>query len=306
MKSLALMLALALQLTGLWAHLPASTRQHLANQAVGSPPAAAAPATTSAIISPALPIHLGTEPFAPDPHTSVLALDRTTAAPLFAQNATKQRPIASVTKMITTLVILSRHSPTELVTIAKLPAYTSDDDTIGLQPGETYRLGDLVRAALIPSANDAADTLALYDSGSTTKFAAQMNLKLAAWGITGAHFTNPSGLQDTGNYATAEALGKVALLALQNPFIAQTVRQSSVSFTSTAGRTLTATSTNDLLATGQFYGIKTGYTLAAGECFVGLAHLDGHDVITVVLGSSDRFGETQTLVNWIKRNYQWL
>ena len=306
MKAIALLVALALQVTGLWPHLPATTRQHLASRAIAAPIAPVATPAPAAITSPQLPVQVGTEPFRPQAGTSVLALDRATATPLFAQDATKQRPIASVTKMMTTLVILSRHQPTETVTVGKLPAYTPDDDLIGLQPGETYRLGDRVRAALIPSANDAADALALYDSGSATKFAAQMNAKLATWGISGAHFTNPSGLQDAGNYATAEALSKIALLALQNPFITQAVRQSSLSFTSTTGRTLSGTSTDDLLATGQFYGIKTGYTLAAGQCFVGLTRIAGHEVITVVLGSSDRFGETQALVNWIGRNYQWL
>ncbi|HSX01054.1 MAG TPA: serine hydrolase, partial [Candidatus Saccharimonas sp.] len=224
----------------------------------------------------------------------------------YAQAPDQQRPIASVTKLITALVILSRHRPDETVTIGQLPAYPSDAELVGLQPGERYQLGDLVGAALVISANDAADALALYDSGTITKFAAQMNLKMSAWGISGTRFTNPSGLQDDGNYATAAALARISQLALANPFIKSTITQTSATFSSTAGRVLTGPSTNKLLATGQFYGIKTGYTQAAGQCFVGLARVGGHDVITVVLGSADRFGTTQELVNWISRNYQWL
>jgi len=126
------------------------------------------------------------------------------------------------------------------------------------------------------------------------------------WGITGVHFSNPSGLQDANNFATATALAKIAQLALISPFIRTAVAQSQTNITSQSGRTLTLPSTNDLLASGQFYGIKTGYTPAAGECFVGLARIDGHEVITVVLDAGDRFAATTTITNWIGHNWQWL
>ncbi len=308
MKTLALTLALILQTTGIWPHLPDTQRERIASRATGRvlQPVPATAAPTSSVTSLGLPIRTGTEAAVFGPTASIVALDRATGTPLYTQNDHRQRPLASVTKLVTVLVILSRHDPAELVTIPTLPSYIPEAELLGLSAGETYRLGDLVKAALIPSANDAADALALYDSGSLTKFAAQMNLKLSSWGIEGGRFSGPSGLQDAGNSTTAEALGRIALLALQNPLIRDTVAQASVSLTSTGGRTLTGTTTNKLLATSGFYGIKTGYTLAAGQCFVGLTRINGHEVITVILGSSDRFGETQTLVNWIGRNYQWL
>jgi D-alanyl-D-alanine carboxypeptidase (penicillin-binding protein 5/6) len=177
---------------------------------------------------------------------------------------------------------------------------------VGLQPGETYTVGDLVRAALINSGDDAADALALMDAGSEAKFVSDMNAKMSAWGIAGIHFSNPSGLKDQDNYATAAAVAKIAELALSSSFIRQTVSQQEATITSTSGRTINLSTTDNLLATGQFYGIKTGYTPAAGECFVGLTRIDGHEVVTVVLGAGDRFGATQTLTNWISRNWQWL
>ncbi len=308
MKVIALGLALILQLTGLWPHLSAHLRERLADAATTHlTPVPSAQAAAVTISQQALPVpQANTAPPSLEAGASILAIDRATATPLYQQAATKQRPIASVTKMITTLVVLARHDPSEIVTVGQLPNYGPEDDTIGLIPGEQYRLGDLIRAALIPSANDAADALAIYDSGSTSKFATQMNAKMATWGITGTHFSNPSGLQDADNYATAQALAKIASLALTNPFIAQAVRQPNVTFSSIKGRTLTASSTDDLLSTGRYYGIKTGYTLAAGECFVGLTRVAGHDVITVVLGANDRFGTTEQLVTWIGHTYQWL
>jgi D-alanyl-D-alanine carboxypeptidase (penicillin-binding protein 5/6) len=133
-----------------------------------------------------------------------------------------------------------------------------------------------------------------------------MNAKTAEWGITDTHFTNPTGLQDAGNYASAEALTKIAGLSLASPLTRQTIRQSSATITSGGGRVIPLQTTNKLLDSGKYYGIKTGYTPAAGECFVGLTRIQGHEVITVVLGAGDRFGTTQTLTNWIGRNWQWL
>lgn len=308
MKTLALAAALALQLTGVWPHLPEKTRDLIAKTAV-APTASrnqpVLPATPAASLS--IPIRTTTTGgLNLSPEASILAIDRATATTLYAQKSGQQRPIASITKLMTAMVILSRHSTDEMVTIGQLPAYDPSAETLGLQTGETYRLGDLVRAALVISGNDAADALAMYDSGTVTKFAAQMNLRLAEWNITGARFNNASGLEDTGNYASADALARIALLALQNDFIRESIRQPTATITSTAGRTYTNVSTNKLLATGRYYGIKTGYTLASGQCFLGLTKVGGREIITVVLGSPDRFGETETLVNWISKNYQWL
>jgi D-alanyl-D-alanine carboxypeptidase (penicillin-binding protein 5/6) len=189
--------------------------------------------------------------------------------------------------------------------VGKLPTYDPSDETLGLAPGEVMSVGDLVKASLIPSDNDAADALAVYDAGSLDAFITKMNAKLKQWGISGAHFNSAEGLTDDNNYATAVALAKIAKLALVNPTIASDVRLSTASISDSTGKTFTLTTTDELLASGQFYGIKTGYTDAAGQCFVGLANVNGHDVITVVLHSSDRFGDTMRLLNWIQGAWQW-
>jgi len=225
---------------------------------------------------------------------------------LYSKNAGTHRPIASVTKLVTAIVILSRHSTDEMVTIPTLPEYPLEAETIGLVPGERFKIGDLLEGLLVPSGNDAADALAIIDSGSVPKFSARMNTKMTEWGIDDTHFASPSGLQDIGNYTSAAALAKIAGLAMNSPFLAKTVGLTEVSFTSSSGRPYNLKTTNQLLALGQFYGIKTGYTLAAGECFVGLTRVNGHEVITVVLGADSRFGATTTLTNWIGHNWQWL
>jgi D-alanyl-D-alanine carboxypeptidase (penicillin-binding protein 5/6) len=305
LKTLALALILVLHATGLWPHISAANRAQIASRA-----SAVAPQSDPAILpSPApsfvLPVRLSTTPLTLDA-ASAIAIDRSTATILYAKNVGDHRPIASVTKLITALVILSRHSPDERITIPTLPTYPQEAETIGLVPGDTFKLSDVLEAALVPSANDAADALAISDAGSVKAFAERMNAKMAQWGIADTHFTGASGLEDAGNYTSAAALAKIASLALASPTLAGIVKYSAISITSDQGHAYNLKSTNDLLASGQFYGIKTGYTLLAGECFVGLTRVNGHEVITVVLGSTNRFGTTTTLTNWIGRTWQWL
>jgi D-alanyl-D-alanine carboxypeptidase (penicillin-binding protein 5/6) len=303
-KTIILLIILGLQTTGIWDNLSDTHRFKLSSAAATH----AAPAEQVAIARPALapiPVQVGQATLKLKT-ASALAVDTASGTVLHSQDPGIQRPIASISKLVTCLVILSRHSADEIVTVPELPSYVQGAELMGLVKGEKYRLGDLVTAALVPSANDAADTLAIYDSGSVPKFAAQMNLKMKQWGIVGTNFTSPSGLNEDNNYATATALAKVAQLALTNPTIREIVLLTNATISSTTGRSFSFTSTNRLLASGAFYGIKTGYTQLAGECFVGLTRINGHEVITVVLGAENRFGASQELANWIGSNWKWL
>lgn len=309
MQTITLCVVLILELTGAWGKLPTKYHTQLVASATGTTPTShTAPAPAQAVLdlpslpvpatSESAPLQLGAE--------SAIAIDRATSTILYAKNQTTKRPIASVTKLVTAMVILGDHKPEEIVTIPTLPVYPSDAEIIGLVPGDKTTIGNLVAALLVPSANDAADALAIIDAGSIPKFAAKMNLKMGKWGITHTRFNNPSGLTDDGNYTTAISLAKIAALALTQPVIKQTITYTDIAFTTSQGRHYNLTTTNKLLAGGRFYGIKTGYTGAAGECFVGLTRINGHEVITVVLGSDDRFGASVALSNWIQRSWQWL
>jgi D-alanyl-D-alanine carboxypeptidase (penicillin-binding protein 5/6) len=164
----------------------------------------------------------------------------------------------------------------------------------------------LLAAMLIASDDDAADALALADSGSLAAFSNQMNSIPPRWGIDHTHFSNASGLTDKANYASARSLAQLASLLIQNPTAQRLVASPAATITDAAGQSYSLKSTDDLLQSGAFTGIKTGYTPAAGQCFVGLATTpDNHQVITVVLGSGDRFGDTQKLLTWIEDNYTW-
>ena len=239
------------------------------------------------------------------PGVTAYAVDASTMTPLYTQNEGMARPIASITKLMTVLIVLSSHKLSDKVTVGQLPAYDPADELMGLSTGQILTVGDLATAALVASANDAADALAIYDSGSETVFIKKMNARAAEWGITDAHFNSATGLTDQDNLVSAVALTKIAKLALVNPAIASLVKLPSAIVNDSSGHSYSLKTTNDLLAAGQFYGIKTGYTDAAGQCFVGLVRINGHNIITVVLGSNDRFSDTMRLVNWIQGAWQW-
>jgi D-alanyl-D-alanine carboxypeptidase (penicillin-binding protein 5/6) len=240
-----------------------------------------------------------------DPNTTAYAVDATTMTPLYTQGGVTPRAIASITKLMTAIVVLDDHNIGDKVTVGNLPTYDPSDETMGLVAGQVLSVGALTQAALVASNNDAADALAIYDAGSLDAFIKKMNDKLSQWGITEAHFSSAEGLTDDGNYASATALARIAKLALTNPTIVADVKLPTATITDKTGKSYSLTTTDELLASGQFYGIKTGYTDAAGQCFVGLAHVNGHDVITVVLHSNDRFGDTMRLLNWIQGAWRW-
>lgn len=236
---------------------------------------------------------------------SVMAMDVQTGQVLFAKDANTPRPIASITKLATALVILDHHNLDEVVTIPNITPSRPDDAKLGIAPGQKFVLSELIKALLIPSANDVAEALAIWDAGSNANFSAKMNNLVARWGISDMHFNTPSGLIEDNNYASASSLAKLGKLALTSKVIAETVSQSTATLSDKTGNVYPVVSTNKLLEDPRIKGLKTGYTVAAGQSFVGLADIGGHQVITVVLNSPDRFSETASLINWIERNYQW-
>jgi D-alanyl-D-alanine carboxypeptidase (penicillin-binding protein 5/6) len=236
---------------------------------------------------------------------AVYAVDAKTGTVLYAKNADQPRPIASLTKMMTVLATLRDHKLDEQVIIPQLPAYQPGDALAGLIPGDTMSVKDLVAASLIPSHNDAADTLAIYNSETKDKFYGKMNTIAKEWGMTSATFASASGLQDAGNQASAKDMGVLARLGLYNKTFSELTATKTMKITSGQGRVYTLNTTNDLLDGAKVRGLKTGYTLAAGECLITLSTIQGHDVITVMLGSYDRFGETARLIDWLSNTYSW-
>jgi D-alanyl-D-alanine carboxypeptidase len=239
---------------------------------------------------------------------SVIIYDITSGQILVSKNADAKLPMASLTKLMTVLTILQDHQNLdELVTIPEgLPSLGAADQKINVSAGEQFVLRDLLKATLIYSANDVANSLAIWDSGSIDRFADKMNSQAKVWGLGDSHFVNPTGLDAINHYASSKDLLTLSSVIIQSPALRQIVNTEKATITSKDGKAYLLTTTNHDLSLPSVYGLKTGQTEAAGQCLILLArNKDGHEIITIVLNSPDRFGESLNMVNYVFNNYIW-
>ena len=163
---------------------------------------------------------------APPPvHASAYVIeDARTGEVLASSHAHEHLPIASLTKMMTVLLTLEHHKLTDVVTVDRRAAIVGES-TINLRPGEQLTVRDLIKGALIQSANDAAAALALSISPDFASFARLMNAKAAALGLHDTHFVRPDGLDVPDHYSSAADMTKLARVLMRRPFVRATVLQ---------------------------------------------------------------------------------
>jgi D-alanyl-D-alanine carboxypeptidase (penicillin-binding protein 5/6) len=217
-------------------------------------------------------------------------------------------PIASITKLMTVLVTLE-HAQWRDVVRVRADAAAVGESTVHLRAGERITVGDLVEAALIQSANDAAVALADYvGHGDRKVFVNMMNAKAQELGLDRTHFVRPDGLDVAGHYSTARDVTTLAQVAMRNPRIRAVVRLRTDSIA--GGRRLHTW--NDLLGVFKgLYGVKTGHTGTAGWCEVAAVRQNGVTLYTTVLGSptrSQRNTDLASLLRWGISRYRavWL
>jgi serine-type D-Ala-D-Ala carboxypeptidase (penicillin-binding protein 5/6) len=193
-------------------------------------------------------------------------------------------PIASITKLMTVLVTREHTKLGDVVTVQRQAAEVGESSA-HLQAGERFTVRELIEAALIQSANDAAVALGQYvGHGSVARFVTMMNAKARALGLTQTHFENPDGLDATGHYSSARDVTRLAQIVMHDPFIRSVVRRRVAHIT---GRTLH--SWNDLLGTFPgLIGVKTGHTGAAGWSEVAAAQGRGVTIYATLLGEPSR------------------
>jgi serine-type D-Ala-D-Ala carboxypeptidase (penicillin-binding protein 5/6) len=226
-----------------------------------------------------------------------LVVDARTGEQLAASNAHARLPVASITKLMTVLVALQHHKLTDVVTVDPRAADVGES-TIDLQPGDRLTVHDLVEAALIQSANDAADALALSVSGDYPAFARLMNAKAQQLGLRDTHFVRPDGLDAPGEYSSAADVTALARDLMRIRFVRETVAQKSATLAD--GRVLHTW--DDLLGVvPNVLGVKTGHTDAARWCQVAAVRGRGVTVYVAILGSparSTRNVDLQSLLAW--------
>ena len=204
------------------------------------------------------------------------------------------------------LIILEEEDLDSVVTVSYNAANT-EGSKVWLGTGETITVESLLYGLLIPSGNDCAVALAEFNAGSEENFVAKMNQKAKQLDLNETYFTSASGLDDQG-YSTAKDLAFLSMYLLKNDFIRNITSLTSATVTGTDGYpTHNLTSTNQLLGSYlNVKGLKTGKTGAAGECLITVAENEqNHEILTVILGSQDRFGETKLLLDWLYNSYIW-
>lgn len=230
---------------------------------------------------------------------------------LWERDAGKSLPIASLTKLMAALVFID-HNPGWQTRYTVLSADHRSGARDNLQAGDSVTIRELFRTALIASDNSAVISLVRASGLSEKDFVAAMNDKARAWHLKETTFADPTGL-NTANRSTPGNLAHLAFAALTQADIREAVQRSAYSFKTEQGSEKNIRATDKLLdrplpSGVSLIGGKTGHLDEAGFCFVGLFEKDGHQVVTVVLGTENdeaRFSETEKLVEWSYGNFSW-
>ena len=242
---------------------------------------------------------------------SAILLEADTGAVIFEKNADERRPVASVTKLMTLLLVLEKLDESVITLEDKI---TVSPAAAG-QPGSqafldayaVYPLKDILKATIIASANDGAVALAEYLAGSEDGFAAQMNQKAEELGLENTHYVNCTGLPADGQYTCARDVAAISREVVKHPAYFTYSSTWLDSLTHPSGRVTDLTNTNRLV---RFYkdcdGLKTGSTNEAKYCLSATAERNGMRLIAVVLGvpnSQTRFDEARAMMDYGFANY---
>jgi serine-type D-Ala-D-Ala endopeptidase (penicillin-binding protein 7) len=236
----------------------------------------------------------------------VLVQDAASGETLYAKNQGAILPIASITKLMTAMVMLDA----KLDLAQRVVISGEDQDTIKgthsrLRPGTVLTRSDLLLLALMSSENRAAFSLARTYPGGTEPFVAAMNAKARALGMNDSHFVDPTGLSSS-NVSSAQDLARLVAAAHEYPLIRQYSTRESATV-SAFGRPLDYRNTNGLVRSAQWdIGLsKTGYISEAGRCLVMHVRMASREVIVVLLdswGKFSRIGDANRIKKWLEAN----
>jgi len=228
-----------------------------------------------------------------------------TGANLWSRSSVGERPMGSITKVMTAYVVIEAGGLNRVITVPKgVVAYdkTYDASTAGLVPGEKLTALQLLYAMLLPSGADAAYALAYAYGGSRAGFLARMNAAASKLGLSKTHFSDFSGLPDPGQYttySTAHDLISLGRDAMRLPLLAKIVATRSYSVAAGSGHRAHTWKNGNLLLTRYpgAIGIKPGFTNAAGQCLLFEARRGTKTLIGVVLHSSSSITDPSAAVN---------
>lgn len=211
---------------------------------------------------------------------------------LFEKNADVRRPIASTTKIMTALTVLSREKDLERPFTIPKEATGIEGSSLYLRAGETLTVRELLYGLMLASANDAATALAYAAAGSVPAFADLMNETAREIGLSDSHFANPHGLDDPEHYSTARDLARLTAAALENDPFKEIVAVRRYSIAGPDGSIRNLSNHNKLLSLyPDCIGVKTGFTKKSGRCLVSAAERDGITLIAVTLNDPNDWND---------------
>ncbi len=228
---------------------------------------------------------------------TAILIDNSNQQIYYSKTPHLRRAPASTTKILTAIVVLDYVSPDKIVTIPKY-VEAIPPSKIYLRRGERYRAGDLVKAILTKSANDAAEALAYSVGGSREGFAKLMNAKARALGCRDSNFVNPSGLPDSRQYSTVYDMSLIVKASEKYPLVVQIMKMKTGSIRSLSGRKVALRNHNKMLWRSSGVTGKTGWTRAARHCFVGTINRSNKKVFVAILGSQRLWRDLKMLIDY--------
>jgi D-alanyl-D-alanine carboxypeptidase (penicillin-binding protein 5/6) len=257
------------------------------------------------------PFHRNEENIAPIVKANAaIVVDMKTNDILYAKDIYDRLPIASLTKLMTALVITDELSPDQIVEVnGEVYTYNGNRSVkVGLRNGDRMDIYNLLHASLIRSANDASAALAVAGAGSIEAFVEKMNERSTTLSLKDTHFANPVGFDHPDNYSTAFDLSLIAKQAFRRPLIREIMTKEAFTLRDADGRERGVFSnTNHLLGSYlEVLGGKTGTTPEAGQClFFVVKNEQGHEILIILLNSPNRYQEAKVITDWIFRTYTW-
>lgn len=246
-----------------------------------------------------------------------ILMDINSGAVLFEKNSHEPYYPASITKILTALIVIENCGLDETVTFSNTAVNTLEPNSsiLGARAGDTLSVRDCLYALLLQSANEVANALAEHCAGSMDAFAEKMNEKAAELGCTDSHFANPSGLNDPNHYVSAYDMALIAKAAFNNPTFVEV--DSTTYYDVPAGKLKQYPDgwryyahhrmlrRNDSLYYDGVIGGKTGYTSLAGNTLVTCAERDGMKLVAVVLnGHQTHYSDTKALFDYGFKNFK--
>lgn len=233
------------------------------------------------------------------PAHSILLKELKSGRVLYHHNAEKRLSPASLTKIMSALIILENGRLDDLVTVSKNAA-RAPKTHLRLKVGEVYRLKDLLKAMMMVSANDACLAAIEHVGGKEEQFVKLMNAKATVLGLHDTHFSNGCGFDGSNHYSTAEDLARLSEVAMRNAVFRDVVKEEREIITPVTGyRTYVLHNTNRLLGRiPGVEGVKTGFTSKAGRCLIAKVSQSETDLLLVILNSNRRWTTAKSLIDY--------